>query len=331
MTFQQGMHKLGKTDEELTVASTNYYETLGVAKTASDAEIKKAFRKLALKYHPDRNPNDKAAEESFKKVNEAYAVLSDKQKRAQYDQFGDSRFHQQYSTEDIFRGTDFASIFDEMGLGGAGGFFSRMFAGGGAGPGFGGYATYEDIGAAGRRGAGRRQQMPRGQDIEYPLTISFDEAFKGGERRVSFALSDGTSRDLTVKIPAGIKDGAKLRVPGRGASGPGGDGDLYVVVTTGAHPLYKRDGQDIEVRTEIKFSDALLGGSADVETPAGIKRVKIAAGTKSGTRMRLKGLGFAAYGAAPQGDLYAVIEVQVPQAPTAQQLELAEQLRQSGL
>ncbi len=312
--------------------ANNYYETLGVAKTASDADIKKAFRKLALQYHPDRNPDNKEAEEKFKQVNEAYAVLSDKSKRQQYDQFGDSRFHQQYSTEDIFRGTDFASIFDELGLGGAGGFFARMFTNGAGG--YGGYSTaYEDVSHAGYRGqrGGRRTAMPKGQDVEYPQTISFDEAYRGGERRISFSLSDGSTRDLTVKIPAGIKDGAKLRVAGRGVAGPGGDGDLYVVVTVAPHPLYKRVEQNIEVRTELSFSEAALGGATEVSTPQGPKRIKIPAGIKSGTRVRLKGLGFPAHGTQAQGDLYAVIEIQVPAQLTDEQRELIEKLRASGL
>ncbi|RYZ52469.1 MAG: J domain-containing protein, partial [Proteobacteria bacterium] len=197
----------------------NYYDLLGVAKTASEAEIKKAYRKLAMQYHPDRNPDDKSAEEKFKKINEAYAVLSDADKKRQYDTVGDSRFHQQYSSEDIFRGTDFSSIFDEMGLGGRNSFFSSFFGGaGGGGP---------------RGGGGFGQQGPaKGQDVEFPTTIGFLDAFNGVEKPISFKLTDGTEREMTVKIPKGVKSGSKLRVSGRGApSRSGGQpGDLFIIV-----------------------------------------------------------------------------------------------------
>lgn len=308
--------------------SQDYYQILGVQKGSSDADIKKAYRKLAMQYHPDRNPNDKAAEDKFKEVNEAYAVLSDAQKRKQYDTFGSTRFHQQYSSEDIFRGTDFNSIFEEFGFGGAGGgassFFSSIFGGGRGG--FGGFS--------GMGGPGGYQQAPqKGQDVEYPLQIGFMDAFQGGERRINFSLSDGTRRDLNIKIPKGIQDGAKLRVSGRGApsrfGGPAGD--LYVVIQQAPHPDFRRVGDDLETDVELKISEALLGTSREVATPEGPKKVKIPEGVAPGTKIRLKGMGFPLQGTDDRGDLYAVVKVAVPKKLSKEQRQAAQDLAHSGL
>ena len=295
----------------------NYYDLLGVAKTANEGEIKKAFRKAALQYHPDRNPNNKEAEDKFKQVNEAYAVLSDTEKRRQYDQFGDQKFHQQYSSEDIFQNFDISSIFEEFGLGNSG-FFGNVFGGGRGG----------GAGAAhGRRGPGA---MPsRGQDVEYRLDVGFNEAYAGGERRVSFALADGTKRDITVKIPAGINDGGKLRVAGRGAPAPGNGaaGDLYVIINVLPHPSYRRSGADIETDLELKISEVLLGALKEVETPKEPKKIKVPAGVKPGTKIRLKGLGFPNEpGASARGDLYAVVTVKIPAQLTDNQKEVVQRL-----
>lgn len=295
----------------------DYYKTLGVEKSASDSDIKKAYRKLAMKYHPDRNQGDSAAEEKFKEINEAYAVLSDQQKRQQYDMFGDQQFHQQYSTEDIFRGTDFGSIFEEFGLGGSG-FFSSIFGGG---RGF-------------HHPGGPRSPGPiPGQDVEYPIKIGFMEAFKGSERKIQFSLSDGTTRDLTIRIPAGIDHGSKLRVSGRGAPSPTGGpaGDLYVIVEVADHPKFIRKGYDIEAPLELKVSEAFLGTSKSVETPDGNRKIKVPAGVSAGTRIRLKGLGFPHRGKAASGDLYAVVKFSIPKELNAAQKEAIEKLRDIGL
>lgn len=307
----------------------DYYETLGVKRGVSDEELKKAYKKLALKYHPDRNPNDKAAEDKFKKISEAYAVLSDKQKRSQYDQFGDAGFQQRYSTEDIFRGTDFGSVFNEFGMGGnIEDLFASIFGGRrGAGMHF---------GFGGPGGAGAAQgfaQRPRaGQDVEYPLEIGFMEAYQGGERKISFRLSDGTQRDLTVKIPRGVKTGNKLRVPGRGAPSLSGGpvGDLYVIVTVAPHPDYVRVHDNIETGLQIKISDALLGCSAEVQTPDGMKRIKVPAGVSPGTKIRLRGLGFPKRDGS-KGDLYAVIQFMMPNELNVTQREAVLKLQDVGL
>ena len=294
----------------------DYYDLLGVKKGASDDEIKKSYRKLAMKYHPDRNPGDKAAEDQFKQISEAYAVLSDTEKRKQYDMFGDQKFHQNFSQEDIFRGADFRNIFTDAGFDG-GDIFSRIF-----GAGFGG----------GRGGFGGGQAM-KGQDVEYPLTVSFHEAFSGSERQVAFRLSDGSSRELNVKIPAGIRDGGKLRVAGKGAASPYGGpaGDLYIVMSVATHPQFSRVGDDIEGKMTLKLSEALLGCSKEVETLDGHKKIKVPAGVRPGTKIRLKSLGFPVPGRAFRGDYYAVVEYEVPEKLTSKQMDLVNSLAEAGL
>lgn len=288
----------------------DYYKELGVSKGASADEIKKAYRKLALKYHPDKNQGDTASEEKFKKISEAYAVLSDADKKRQYDQFGDQAFHQRYSHDDIFRNADFNNVFGDMGFGGD--IFSQLFGqrGGGRG-GFGG--------------------PQKGQDVEYPLHISFDDAYRGAEKQISFQLSDGTSRSLKVKVPAGIETGKKLRVTGAGANSPSGGpkGDLFILIEVASHPNYKRDGKNIEIDLPLKISDALLGTMADVTTPEGSKRIKIPGGVKPGTKIRLRGLGFPAKSG--QGDLFAVVEYDIPKPLSEEQQQAVETLKEAGL
>lgn len=297
---------------------SEYYKTLGVAKTATANEIKQAYRKLALQYHPDRNAGDKAAEERFKKISEAYAVLSDPEKRKQYDTIGSSNFHQRYSTDDIFRGADFHSIFNDFDLGGGatggGGFeqiFSRMFGGG-----------------------GRRSASQRGQDVEYALSVSFEEAFTGTEKKLQFRLQDGSERDFKVRIPAGVKSGSKLRLAGKGAASPygGPNGDLLVLVQVASHPLYRREGSDLEMDLAVKFSMAALGGSVELKTFDGERKIKIPAGVSSGTRLRLKGLGFPdPKNGQGRGDLYVALKVAVPKALTKEQEKIIRELESSGL
>ncbi len=301
----------------------DYYKVLDVEKSASDEAIKKSYRKLALKYHPDRNKGDKAAEEKFKEISEAYAVLSDKDKKRQYDQYGDAKFHQQYSQEDIFRGADFSTVFKDFDMGGFDNIFSRIFSGGG---GFSG-------GQAGGFG-GQQQQQQKGQDAEYPLTIGFHESFTGSERQISYSLGDGSSHNITLKIPAGAKSGAKLRVAGKGLKSPygGRPGDLIVVLKVAEHPTFKRVDDDIELGLPLKISEALLGCSIDVETLDGAKKVKIPAGVKPGTKVRLKGLGFPKPGkSGVRGDLYVVIELRIPEKLTSQQITAIESLQSVDL
>jgi len=310
----------------------DYYELLGVKKNASDVEIKKAYRKLAMKYHPDRNKGHKEAEEKFKEINEAYAVLSDAEKRKQYDMFGADGFRQRFSQEDIFRGTDFSSIFSEMGFGGD--IFDRLFGGarGGqrwSGSGFpGGQNPFGGFG-----GAGQNYQSMKGQDMETSITIPFDLAYHGGKQRLTLQRSDGGRISVDVTIPAGIQSGKKLRLSGKGGPAPGGrtPGDLYVVVNVASHPTFIRNGDDLEVIATIGLTEALLGATVTVPTMEDEKSLKVPAGMSSGQKMRIKGYGFPRMGNKSKGDLYVKIDVQFPKSLSEEQRELIEQLRQTGL
>jgi curved DNA-binding protein len=300
------------------MAQRDYYEVLGVKKGASIEEVKKAYRKLAVKYHPDKNPGDKQAEDRFKEINEAYAVLSDPKKKEQFDQFGSNNFHQRFSQEDIFKGFDVGDLFKEQGFG-TDDIFSRIF----------GDAMRRQRGGGG--GGGGRMGI-KGEDFSMEVQVTFRDAYDGGEKRIAY-MRDGNRQELSVKIPAGIESGGKLRVPGRGAAGRMGGpaGDLFLTVVVGSDPLFQREGTDIVHTHEVRFSQAALGGSIEVPTMEGTKRIKIPAGIQSGTKVRLKGLGFPKTGAPGRGDMYVRIAVQVPERLNAHQRELLEQLASSGL
>jgi curved DNA-binding protein len=305
------------------MATRDYYDSLGVNKNASEEELKRAYRKLAMKYHPDRNPNKKEAEERFKEINEAYAVLSDKEKRKQYDTFGKEGFHQRFTQEDIFRGFDFddilSSLFGGRGkresrFGGRGGFdFGDMFAGQG------GYQTM-----------GRMPQ--KGEDVLYELSISLEEAASGGEKRISYR-KNGKVEEVSVKIPRGIASGKKLRLTGKGMQGKNGGppGDLYLEISVGEHPLFIREGDDLTVEKEINFSEAVLGTTIEVPTLEGKKSVKIPPGTQSHTKMRLKGLGLPHFQKEGKGDEYVKLIIKVPKKVTEKSKGLIQELAKEGI
>jgi len=296
----------------------DYYAVLGVEKTADIEQIKKAYRKLAVKYHPDKNPGDKAAEERFKEITEAYAVLSDKEKRRQYDQFGEAGFHQRFSQEDIFRNVDLNDIFREFGFGGDD-LFGQLFGG---------------RGGAFRSGAfhARRPRPLKGQDLLLRLSIPFRQAVLGGEQQLDLSRH-GHPEPIKVRIPAGVDQGQKLRVAGKGAPSPAGGpaGDLLLEIEVGSDPVFSREGSDLMVTVEIPFSGACLGTSVAVPTLEGQKRVKVRAGTRNGSRIRLKGFGVPERHGRGAGDLYAVVVVKVPETLTEEQQVLLEKLRDSGL
>ena len=304
----------------------DYYETLGVAKTATEEELKKVYRKLALKYHPDRNPGNKAAEEKFKEISEAYAVLSDSKKRSQYDTMGMGGFQQSHSEEDIFRGFNMGDLFKDLGFGG-GDVFSTIF---GRQSGRGGRQRprYQDFGDY----ITREQEPARDLDLNYELEIPFMDAIHGSEKRISFSTQQGTE-EINVKIPKGISTGKKLRLQGKGGVDPytGKRGDLYVTVKVGEHPVFKRSGNDLQVTKEIKITDALLGTTAEVPSIDGPKRVTIPPGVKSHSKVRLKGLGVPDVGKGIAGDQYVEVIIDIPKKLTDRQRVLLEELKKEGI
>ncbi len=297
------------------MAETDYYKVLDVPKDASPEDIKKSFRKLAVKYHPDRNQGDSTAEEKFKQINEAYAVLSDPEKRKQYDTFGSSNFHQQYSQEDIFRNFDFSGTFKDMGMGGGEDIFSRLFGG-----------------AFRRAGTGFRRAPQKGADLSLEVTVSFREAALGAEKLVAF-MRNGKREELKVKIPAGVDTDSRVRISGKGSAGEGGaaNGDLFLNIKVTNDPLFTREGGDIFVERKISFSEACLGTSLEVPTLEEPRRIKVPAGIQPGTKIRLKGHGIKSLGSNTRGDLYVKIVVQVPQALDEDQKKLLEELARAGM
>jgi curved DNA-binding protein len=304
------------------MAAKDYYDILGVNKKASDEEIKRAYRKMAMKYHPDRNPNKKEAEERFKEINEAYAVLSDQETRKQYDTFGAEGFRQRFTQEDIFRGFDFDEILSGL-FGGRGRRESRFGGRGGFdfGDFFSGQGGYQDTG-----------RMPqRGEDILYELSISLEEAASGGEKRVSYR-KNGRIEEVSVKIPKGIPAGKKLRLVGKGMQGRNGGppGDLYLQISVRDHPIFTREGDDLVVEKEVGFSEAVLGTTVEVPTLEGKKRVKVPPGTQSHTKMRLKGLGLPRFQREGRGDELVKVIVRVPKRVSEKSKKLIEELAREG-
>ena len=304
------------------MANRDYYEILGVHKNAKDDEIKRAYRKLAMKYHPDRNPNKKEAEERFKELNEAYAVLSDPEKRKQYDQFGAEGFRQRYTQEDIFRGFDFEDIFSGL-FGGKG---RREYRAGSRG----GFDFGDLFGRGGYQDMGRMQQ--KGEDALYEWPLSLEEAAFGGEKKVSIQRN-GKMQELSVRIPPGISSGKKLRVAGKGMEGRNGGppGDLYLQISIKEHPIFTREGDDIVVEKEIAFSEAVLGTTVEVPTLEGPKKVKIPPGTQSNTKMRLRGQGVPHFRGSGKGDEYVKVFIKVPRRVTDKNRKLIEELAKDGI
>jgi curved DNA-binding protein len=304
------------------MSETDYYKLLGVGKTASGAEIKKAYRKLALKYHPDQTKGDKVAEEKFKKISEAYAVLSDKEKRQQYDTFGAAGFQQRYSQEDIFNGFDLNDIFREFGFG-SGGFGQGKRGGGrfsfGSGSPFGGDP--------------RAQARMKGNDLVYGMPLTIREIYSGIRKTVSLQHGSDT-RDLTVKIPPGMIEGKKLRLAGKGEQGPygGAAGDLFIRAKVVPDPVFRLQGNDVFIDQEIKISEALLGTQVSVPTLDDKElRLKIPAGTKHLVKMRLPGRGIPYMNSDRKGDLFVQIHVSMPKALSEDQKKAVEQLADVGL
>lgn len=304
------------------MAGNDYYSTLGVSKSASADDIKKAYRKLAMKYHPDHSKGNKAAEEKFKKISEAYAVLSDSEKRKQYDTYGSSDFHQRFSQEDIFRNFDFSDIFKEFGFTGGGrrtgdGGFRFSFGGGGS-P-FGRQQT--------------QQRNVKGSDLVYELPVSLRDVAKGAEKQIAFEHK-GRSENITVKIPKGMIDGKKLRLAGKGESSAygGPSGDLYIKVKVMPDQVFQRDHYDLIVYRSVKLSQALLGAQIAVPTIDGRElSMKIPPGTRHKTKLRLAGHGLPHMKGNGLGDLFVVVLVDFPKQLTDEQKKIVTQLADTGL
>jgi curved DNA-binding protein len=302
------------------MAGTDYYKTLGINKNASDSDIKKAYRKLAMKYHPDHTKGDKSAEEKFKKISEAYAVLSDPEKRKQYDTYGSADFQQRFSQEDIFRNFDFSDIFREFGFSGG----SRT-ADGGFRFSFGGGSPF---------GGRQRQQRPiKGSDLVYELPVTLHDVANGSKKQISLQ-HQGRSETITVTIPKGMTSGKKLRLAGKGESSPYGGpaGDLFIKVKVVEDPVFKAENHDLYVYRTIKLTQALLGTQVSVPTLEGRElNLKIPPGTRHKTKMRLAGHGLPHMKGSGQGDLFVVILIDLPKQLTDEQKNLIHQLADTGL
>jgi len=295
----------------------DYYKVLGVERNASEADIRKAYRKLAMQYHPDRNPNDKQAEERFKEINEAYQVLSDSQKRSHYDRLGsDYSNWQQHGRPGNFNWDQYGGFpggtrveygdLDDL-FGGAGG-FSDFFR-----TSFGRDAEGAAPGASTRT---RSRQQPQGYQQE--LEITFEEAYQGTTRLLQV---DGKQKQ--VRIPAGVRTGSKVRVPGVGPNGL----DLYLIVAVKDDPRFERHGNDLHTTATVSVFTAVLGGEAEVETLSGKIKLNIPSGTQPEQVFRLAGRGMPSVkNAKEKGDLYVRLKVQIPKYLTAKQRELLEEV-----
>lgn len=307
------------------MTTSDYYQILGVSKQAGDDEIKKAYRKLAVKYHPDHNQGDKKAEEKFKELSEAYAVLGDKEKRRQYDAYGHTEFRQQYSRDDIFRNFDFGDIFGEFGFGGRGGRASRYSWDDPAG----GYEQF-----FGNFGYGGRQpRRQKGADISYDLHINLHDVVFGAEKLIAFNTDDGVTK-VTAKIPAGMKSGKKLRLAGKGHPSPNGGqtGDLLVKVIVEPHPRFIREGDDLIMDIRIKPTESLLGTEKIIETLDGkALNLKVPAGTSSQAKLRIRGHGVTRMKSGVRGDLFVRVLIDMPSKLTERQKTLLKELADEGL
>ncbi|MCG8407343.1 MAG: J domain-containing protein [Phycisphaerales bacterium] len=306
------------------MAKRDYYDILEIPRNATEAEIKRAYRRLAKKLHPDQNKGDKDAEKRFKETQEAYSVLSDKEKRERYDRLGhagmDARFNpggQSYTwtsgpgAEKIDLG-DLADMFNFGGsrgnTGGGGSIFDQIFGGG-----------------------GRTRTAPSGtvpRDIEYPVSLRFEDAIRGTKLDLELSTAGQGTQRISVHIPPGVGDGQKIRVRGQGQPGRGHRpaGDLYVVCKIQPHAYFERKGDDIYLTVPITIREASLGAKVDLPTINGKRTVTIPPGTPSGTKLRLTGQGVSDPKEKKQGDQYAIIKIVPPKKPSAKQRELLEAL-----
>ena len=328
------------------MAGKDYYNILGVKRDASEADIKKAYRRLARKHHPDVNPGDKSAEARFKEINEAHEVISNSEKRRKYDQYGDQWQHADQFAKTGAQGAPFQGFNTEDGQ-------SFRYEGDGDadinsifGDLFQGFGT---------RTSSRRSRARRGQNVDYSVEITLEEAYHGANRVLTLEAEEpcpscggagkiqnlpcsvcrgaGTRRrlkQLEVKIPAGVRNGSRVRIAGQGEQGYGGgpSGDLYLVTSLKPHRIFERKEDDLYVEVTVPFTLAVLGGEAEIPTPKGKIALKIPPETQNGRVFRLAGQGMPHLGNSAKGDLMATIKVVLPTNLSAEEKKLFEQLRQ---
>jgi DnaJ-class molecular chaperone len=319
------------------MSDKDLYAILGVSRTATADEIKRAYRALAKKYHPDQNRNDATAEARFKEIQHAYSVLNDKDKRARYDQFGEigagdlrtkpggEKVYTWGTSGQTINVEDLESLFSAFG----GGFSGGGFAGG----------VEESASPFERffRGRSRRSRQPaatRGQDLTRRINLAFEQAVRGVTIEVDLGTRSprGKREMIEVNIPPGVEDGAKIRVRGKGTPGVGGgpNGDLYLVCAVRPHARFRRSGRDILLDIPVSISQAVLGAKVDVPTLDGDVTLTIPPGTSSGSKMRLRGKGVPAHNGAPVGDQFVVVQIVVPKTLTEEQRRLFESLAETA-
>lgn len=294
------------------MAKKDYYSVLGVSKSASADEIKKAYRKLAMKFHPDKNPGNKSAEESFKEASEAYEVLSDEKKRLNYDQFG-------FAGAGAFSGRQGGF---ERGPGGFSGSDSEQFQ-----------DIFGDIfgDVFGGRGNYRQNRKAKGADLRYTLNLTLEEAILGCEKIISFIRQrsgkDETAK-LSVKVPPRVKEGQRLKLNSEGDSPSGVSipGDLYVIINVQSHPIFERKDDDLLVTAPVSYLTAILGGEVEVPTLTGSIVLKVPAGTHSGQTLRVKGKGILKANGFGSGDILVSIVVDTPNQLSQREKELFNEL-----
>ncbi len=296
------------------MARKDYYAALGVAKAASADEIKRAYRKLARKWHPDVNPGDAKAEERFKEISEAYHVVGEPERRKKYDQVGPEAFARDFD----------ASGFSEQ--------FGQFF--GGSGFSVGGFNIEDLLGGLGSSGGfggrPRPQQAPpsRGRDVQVRVDLGLEDAINGAERVIGYRAENGQAKRARVRIPAGVRSGTKVRVRGKGSGGlnGGGNGDLYVEVGIAAHPTFRLVGDDLHTNLPITIYEAALGGRVKVPTLEGTTSINLPAGTTNGQVFRVRGKGVPG-SSGGTGDLMARVSIRLPTTLDEPVLELMRQLR----